>query len=250
MKIKAIIVDDEADSRDVLAMAIANYCPDIEVAQLCATPQEGITAIQNEQPDVVFLDVQMPHMSGFELLERVGEIDFEVIFVTAYDKYAIKAIKCSALDYLLKPIDIDDLLQAARKIGQRQQQTGRQQRHQALADNTKLKDGQVGQLAIPTQEGIVFLHTKDIVYCQADGNYTLIYQTGQQKTLVSKSLKEFEQTLLHSGFCRVHHAYLVNLAHIQKYIRGEGGYIVLSEGYHVDVSRRKKEEFMKLIDKV
>lgn len=252
--IKAIIIDDEQDAREALKLALARYCPEIEIAAVCDGPQPGLDAIKQIQPQVVFLDVQMPHMSGFDLLGQIEEVDFDVIFVTAYDRYAIKAIKFSALDYLLKPIDVDELQQAVNKLERNPEERGsaaeRQFQYQSVVNNAKNQMEKVQRLAIPTLEGIIFLMTDDIIYCKADGNYTEIYLKDGQKILVSKKLKDFENMLSNSGFCRVHHAALVNLMHIQKYIKGDGGYVVLNDGHHVDVSRRKKEEFLSLIDKV
>lgn len=241
--IRAIIIDDEADGRQALKLVLEKYCPEVQVLASCVSAKEGLEHIEKFRPDLVFLDVQMPELSGFDLLERVPKIDFAVIFVTAFDRYAIKAIRFSALDYLLKPIDVDELLQALRRYKQHKQY---EFQFQSVIRNIKNPTGKMEKLAIPSLEEIIFLETSDIIYCQADGNYTSIHLISKRKIFVSKKLKDFEQILTDSGFCRVHHSSLINMQHIQKYVKGDGGYVLLSEGHQVTISRRKKEEFLSL----
>ncbi|HET9279696.1 MAG TPA: LytTR family DNA-binding domain-containing protein [Flavitalea sp.] len=248
--ITAAIVDDEGDGREAIQLAIEKYCPEITIAGIYATPEAGITGIRQARPDLVFLDVQMPQMSGFDVLQQLSPISFEVIFVSAYDRYAIKAIKFSALDYLLKPVDVDDLIQAVKKVKDRLHQKGNSYQYQSVLNNIQSKSGKIEKLAIPSSNGIDFFNTSDIIYCRADGSYTTLVLKDKQNCLVSKNLKDFEHLLAESGFCRVHHSYLINLAHVQKYIKGEGGYVLLTEGHHVDISRRKKDEFLALLDRL
>lgn len=249
--INALIIDDEADAHEALRLALTKYCPDVLVQGVFETPEEGLDAIRNLQPNLVFLDVQMPRMSGFDVLQQVLPVTFDVIFVSAYDQYAIKAIKFSALDYLLKPIDIDELMHAVERV-----KTGRlssnasSHLYQSVLNNIQHKSGKIERLAIPTFEGINFFNTNDIIFCKAEGSYTTLVMQNKQSELVSKNLKDFESLLSESGFCRVHHSYLVNMKHVQKYVKGEGGYVIMTEGHHVDLSRRKKEEFLKLLDKL
>jgi two-component system, LytTR family, response regulator len=248
--ITALIVDDEVDGREAIELAIEKYCPEVSIAGIFATAESGIAGIRQIQPDLVFLDVQMPQMSGFDVLQQLSPITFEVIFVSAYDRYAIKAIKFSALDYLLKPVDVDDLIQAVKKVKERLSSRNNSYQYQSVLNNIQAKSGKLEKLAIPSANGIDFFNTGDIIYCRADGSYTTIVLKGQQNCLVSKNLKDFENLLAESGFCRVHHSYLVNLAHVQKYIKGEGGYVMLTDGHHVDISRRKKDEFLALLHKL
>ncbi len=248
--IQALIIDDEADGRDTLKMAIEKYCPEVAIQGIYATPEEGLAAIRSLKPDLVFLDVQMPHMSGFDLLQQVSPISFEVIFVTAHDQYAIKAIRFSALDYLLKPVDVDDLIHAVKKAEERLQHRSSAFQYQSVLNNIQFRTGKVEKLAVPSFDGIDFFNTDDIIYCQADGNYTMLYLKNKQTQLISRNLKDFESLLVESGFCRVHHSSLINMKHIQKYVKGEGGYVILTDNHHVDISRRKKEEFLKLLDKL
>lgn len=248
--IHTLIIDDEADGRDTLKMAIQKYCPEVSIQGIYETPEEGMAAIHNLKPDLIFLDVQMPHMSGFDLLQQLFPLSFEVIFVTAHDQYAIKAIRFSALDYLLKPVDIDDLIHAVKKAEERLQYKNSRFQYQSVLNNIQFKSGKVEKLAVPSFEGIDFFNTDDIIYCQADGNYTKLFLKNKQTHLISKNLKDFESLLATSGFCRVHHSSLINMKHIQKYVKGEGGYVILTDNYHVDISRRKKEEFLNMLDKL
>lgn len=248
--IKSIIVDDEHYGRQALQLALEKYCPEVELIAVCKGPEQALKTIRDLHPQLVFLDVQMPNMSGFDLLEQLAPINFEVIFVTSYDQYAIKAIKFSALDYLLKPLDVDDLIQAVQKAKQYMNQNGGVYRYQSVLNNIQYKTGHIEKLAVPTLEGIDFFATKDIIYCHAEGNYTTLYLTEQKNPLISKNLKEFENLLSGSGFCRVHNSYLINMQHVLKYIKGEGGYVILTGDHHVDISRRRKDAFLNLLDKI
>ena len=248
--IRAILIDDEHFGRQALAQALEKYCPQVNLLQQCASPEEGMISIQQHQPDLVFLDVQMPGMSGFDLLKEMQPVNFEVIFITAYDRYAIKAIKFSAIDYLLKPLDVDDLMQAVKRVEEKQQSIGSAQRLASVVHNLNFNEGGIEKLAVPTMEGIDFMEVSQIIFCEADRGYTNIYLKHEAPKLVSRTLKDFESILTNSGFCRVHHRYLINMKHIQKYIKGEGGYVILTDDHHVDISRRKKEEFLSLLDKL
>lgn len=242
--IRTIIIDDEADGRDALVHAIQTYCQGLEIIHVCASAPEGLEAIQQSDPQLVFLDIQMPHMSGFEVLQSLGQINFKVIFVTAHDQYAIKAIKFSALDYLLKPVDVDDLLQAIKRYEQQSELTAKDQ-FQHLFSNLSLTATQFEKLAIPSIDGVEFVPVHDIIFCQADGNYTKIHLQGGKVLLASRTLKEFELLLSEAGFCRVHHGSLINLKHISKYVKGEGGYLILAGGHEVPVARRRREALLR-----
>ena len=245
--IKTIIIDDEEDGRETLRLDLGKYCPDIELLALCESPEQGLEQIKMLQPDLVFLDVQMPKLSGFDLLERVPEINFEVIFVTSYDKYAIKAIKFSALDYLLKPVDVDDLVSAVGRVKQKQNKSVH---YKSLLANMKGRSENLSRLAIPSDNEIIMQKLEDIIYCQADSSYSTLHLVNGEKIVVSKTLKDFETILPPTDFCRIHHSSLVNMAHVVKYIRGEGGYVIMTGGQHLDVSRRKKDSFIQLLNKV
>jgi two-component system, LytTR family, response regulator len=248
--IRALIIDDEADGREGLKAAVELYCPGILLLGDYQSPELGLAAIQQFNPDLVFLDVQMPRMSGFDLLKHLSPPAFEVIFVTAHNQYAIKAIRFSALDYLLKPVDVDDLIQAVGKAAERLGQKNRAYQYQSVLNNIQFSARKIERLAVPTFDGIEFFNTDDIIYCQAEGSYTNLILQNQPARIISKNLKDFESLLAASGFCRVHHSSLINLKHVQKYVKGEGGYVILTGNYHVDISRRKKDEFLHLLDKL
>lgn len=243
--INAILIDDEPDGLEDLKEAIEKYCPDISVLGAFNLPSEGMEAIKKIKPDLVFLDVQMPGMSGFELLQKLSPVSFNVIFVSAYDRYAIKAIKFSALDYLLKPVDVDELMQAVSRV--KEHMAPAQYSVQSVLHNTQQGSGRIERLAVPSTEGIDFFDVKDIIFCKADSCYTHIYFTHHQTKIVTRVLKDFEDLLSESGFCRVHNSFLINLSHVKRYIRGEGGYAILTDDHHVDISRRRKEEFLSLL---
>ncbi|HEX5170608.1 MAG TPA: LytTR family DNA-binding domain-containing protein [Cyclobacteriaceae bacterium] len=248
--IRAIIIDDEHFGRQSLKNALAKYCSAVEVVDVCESPERGIASIKLNKPDLVFLDIQMPTMTGFDLLQQLTPISFEIIFVTSYDQYAVKAFKFSALDYLLKPINPDELKQAVNKIESRNSAVSIKNRFESLLNNLHFKAGKIERLAIPTSGGIDFFNTDDIIYCQAEGSYTTLFMINNKKEIVSKTLKEFDNLLHASGFCRVHNSTLINLKHVKKYLKGEGGYVILTEGHHADISRRKKEEFLNMLDKI
>jgi two-component system, LytTR family, response regulator len=246
--ITAILIDDETTALGSLKLAIEKYCTDVEIVGVYNSPEKGLEGIREINPDLVFLDVQMPGMSGFDVLQQASPVTFGVIFVSAHDQYAIKAIHFSALDYLLKPVDVDELIHAVNKVKGRPTQNSAYQ-YQSVINNIQLKAGKIGKLAVPSLEGIDFFDIQDIVYCKADSSYTTIILKDSEQVVVCKHLKDFENILIDAGFCRVHHSYLVNLNHVQKYIKGDGGYIVLTGNHHVAISRRKKEEFLGLYNK-
>ncbi|GAB3923675.1 LytR/AlgR family response regulator transcription factor [Larkinella terrae] len=237
--IKAVIIDDEAHCRETLSMQLEKYCPEIQVVAQFRSAPEGLRFLVEQAPDVLFLDVEMPVMNGFELLEQLTTIPFDVIFTTGYDSYAIKAIRFSALDYLLKPIDKDDLRKAVAKIKRPSEQQMAQQIELLLQ---KLDTKKVLQkIALPTNQGFEMVPIEAIIRCEADNNYThVILKTGKP-LLVSRTLKEIEELLEGSSFLRVHQSHLINLNEILRYIRGEGGYVVMSDTSSVPVSRSRKE---------
>jgi two-component system LytT family response regulator len=246
--LKAVIIDDEARSRKALQIALSDYCPSVQIAAIAETPEDGIEAIIKHKPDIVFLDVQMPGMSGFDLLSHFPEIDFDVVFITAHDHYAIKAIRFSALDYLLKPIQIDELMAAVKKAEEKKNHRHTNWQYKSLYENMRSSHSASGSIAVPTGDGLLFIKTHDIIRCEAEGNYVLIHQAGKEKILITKTLGDIEAMLDPAAFCRVHNSHLVNLAHIKKYVKGDGGYVIMSDNSTVDVSRRKKEEFMQMLN--
>lgn len=246
--INTILIDDEVDGLEDLRHSIEKYCPDISIVGTFQQPSEAIEAIKMLKPDLVFLDVQMPGMSGFELLQKISPVSFNVIFVSAYDRYAIKAIRFSALDYLLKPVDVDELIQAVSRAKERLGSEGYSL--QSALHNAQLHSGRLEKLAVPSSDGIDFLDVRDIIFCKADGCYTHIHLVNRQTKVVTKVLKEFEDILAESGFCRVHNSFLINLSHVKRYVRGEGGYAIMTDNHHVDISRRRKDEFLSSLNRL
>lgn len=243
--ISAIIVDDEAKGRLALREKIAAYCLQIQLVAEAANGKDAIQQIQQHKPQLIFLDIEMPRMNGFEMLNALAEKNFHVIFTTAYDQYAIKAIKYAAFDYLLKPVDIEELKTAVAKIDERENiQTKKQV--ELLNQNLQEPKRQLSKLAIPTPNGLLFYDINDIIYLEANSNYTNIYMANAVKITASKTLKEFEEMLPSLHFFRTHHSFLINLNCIKRYIKGDGGQIELQNGAYVEVSRRKKEEFLKI----
>jgi two-component system LytT family response regulator len=246
--LKAIIIDDEARGRKALQIALNDYCPSVQIAAIAETPQNGIEAIIQYKPDIVFLDVQMPGMSGFDLLSHFPEIDFDIVFITAHDHYAIKAIRFSALDYLLKPIQIDELMAAVKKAEEKKNHRHINWQYKSLYENMRSNHNASGSIAVPTGEGLLFIKTQSIIRCEAEGNYVMIYMVAKEKILITKTLGDIESMLDAKEFFRVHNSHLVNLSHIKKYVKGEGGYVIMSDNSVVDVARRKKEEFMQILN--
>lgn len=242
--ITAIIVDDEPYSCESLAVLLERYCPDVRVLDICYSAANALKSVAERKPNILFLDIEMPHMNGFEMLEKLPEIDFALIFTTSYDQYAIKAIRFSALDYLLKPIDQEDLRKAVQKATNNQKQVSDQQ-IRILLQKLNQPTSVINKIAIPTMEGLQMIYVDAIISCTADRNYTVIMQKNGQKLTASRTLKELEEMLDDYPFVRVHHSYLVNLNEVDKYIKGEGGYLLMSNGTTIDVSRSRKEFLLK-----
>jgi two-component system LytT family response regulator len=236
--LKAIIVDDEPDCCETLSMLLERYCPEVAVTAVCSSGAAALLTIPEQKPQLVFLDIEMPHMNGFQLLEQLPAIDFELIFTTSYDQYAIKAIRFSALDYLLKPVDREELRQAVQKVVKRQQPPLPQQLEILLQ---KLHQPATTRIAIPTLEGLQMIPVASIISCRSDSNYTTLYLKDKQKLTASRTLKEVEEMLEGLSFLRVHQSHLANLDEVTRYVRGEGGYLVMSDGSTVDVARSRKD---------
>jgi two-component system LytT family response regulator len=242
MMIRAVIVDDEEKGRLTLKNVIEKNCQNIQILDLCDSVLAATESIEKHNPDLVFLDIEMPFQNGFSLFEKFKNPTFDVIFITAYDHYAIKAIKYSAMDYLLKPVDADELKAAVAKI--KQKKTSLQlPDFELLLSNLKLK-GNSAKIAVPTFEGLQMINSTDIIKCTANESYTEIVLTSGKKIMVSRILKEYEDLLSDFNFFRVHNSCLINLAHVAKYIKGDGGYVVMIDGESVEVSRRKKNELL------
>ncbi len=246
--IKAIIVDDEPYCCEALDALLNRYCPQVKVVGICYSGKEALQEIKEQKPQLLFLDIEMPQMNGFELLQKIPDPDFDLIFTTSYDQYAIKAIRFSALDYLLKPIDRDELQAAVHKITSRNHAPLGQQL-ELLIKKINLPAAQINKIALPTMEGLQMVTVDTIISCESDSNYTIVFLKNKQKIVVSRTLKDIEEILEDYPFFRIHHSYLVNINEINKYVKGEGGYVVMSDGSVVDVSRSKKEFLLKRLSR-
>lgn len=239
--IRAIIIDDEQEGRNTIFNILNNFCENITIVAQAENVAEGVNMMNTQKPDVVFLDIQMPDGTGFDLLEKIEKVEFQVIFVTAYDQYALKAIKFSALDYILKPVDPQLLIDAVGKIKKPENDI------QTISNkiNTLLRNKNgFERITLPTFEGFRFINLKDIIRCESDNNYTQFYLNSGEKILVTKTLKEYDDNLSDLDFVRVHQSHLVNTKFVDRYIKGDGGTIIMADGAEVEVSRRRKEEFL------
>ncbi|MEO6914472.1 MAG: LytTR family DNA-binding domain-containing protein [Chitinophagaceae bacterium] len=248
--IRTIIIEDEPVSQEMLTIMLQRHADDITIIDTCSNPADGMESIARHQPDLVFLDIQMPRMNGFEMLKKIDPINFEVIFTTAYDHYAINAIKVSALDYLLKPLDDKDLAIAIEKCKERLKDKNPQQRFEHLFNNLTNKNPLDKTIALSVSDGISFVKMSDILRVEANGRYAKFYLLDKQTILVSKTLGDYEDILSANQFFRIHDSDIINLNHVKKYTRGDGGTVVLSDGTELDVARRRKDNFIKLIPKI
>lgn len=245
-KIKAILIDDELNSLQNLEKKLQEFCPDVDIVAVTQKPEEGILLIRQHQPEVVFLDIEMPRMSGFRLLEEIGEYDFDIIFTTAYNHYSIDAIRISAFDYLVKPIGIEDLQHAVERLT-KSKGTQTKEKIDILKKSLGENKSQDDKIAISTSEGIEFVPIKNILHIESKSNYSKIYLPEDKTITVSKILKDFEEMLSPYNFLRIHNSHLINLNYIKKYMRKNGGQVMLQDGTVIEISRRKKEEFLKMI---
>lgn len=239
--IDTVIIDDEMHCLETLAMLLEEHCPEVRILKTCRSAKAGIEAISSMKPELVFLDIEMPAMNGFEMLEQFADVNFAIVFTTGYDQYAIKAIRFSALDYLLKPIDPDELKSAVKKV--------HEQRHLPVAEQFQMllkqihdKDNNFNKLAIPMSEGFEIIPADQLLRCEASDNYTHLHLKNKNRLIACRTLKEIEEQLRDFNFfIRIHHSHIINLNEVTKYIRGEGGYIVLSDGTSISVSKSRKD---------
>jgi two-component system LytT family response regulator len=235
--------------RDTLSKLLARHCPQVNVLPTANGVQKGIEAILELQPDIVLLDIQMKDGTGFDLLAAFPSIEFKVIFITAYDKYAIQAFRFSAVDYLLKPVNPELLVEAVTRAGLMIQDHFNLQ-VQALEENLRTVHIQQKKMIVKTSENIFLLDLKDIISCESDSSYTTIHTASGDHIMVSKTLKEYEELLTSCGFYRVHKSYLINLSHIRRFERQDGGSIVLTNDIKIPVASRKREEMLELLEKL
>ncbi|MBN3036640.1 MAG: response regulator transcription factor [Bacteroidales bacterium] len=244
MQLRAVIIDDEKHSLESTDILIRRVCPCITIAGQANTPEQGIVIIESLKPDLVFLDIAMPRMNGFELLQSVTFRDFEVIFTTAFNDFAIKAFKVNAIDYLLKPIEPEELVKAVEKVKVKLEKNLHMQRLDEIIHRLGSGGMKRSKLALPVEGRIAMIEFDSVIYCESDGNYTRLHLDGDKKIMVSRTLKDIERMLPHPLFVRIHHSHLVNINHVTDYIRGEGGEVLLSNGIQLRVSRNRKDTLL------
>lgn len=246
MIMNALIIDDEVKGAELLQLLLEMVSPEVKVIGICNSGKDGIEKIKLLKPDIIFLDINMPGMSGFEMLNKIKDIDFEIIFTTAYDEYAIKAFKVNAADYLLKPIDSDELVNAIKKVQNLLTKKVESPliKMEDLLKVLKPDKAPNDRLPINTNDGIIFVPYDEIQYLIANSNYTDIFLENGKKYTATKTLKDFEDTIPDTIFYRIHNAHMVNIKHVAKYVRGDGGYVIMLNGESLEVSRRKKAEFL------
>ena len=247
--IKAVIIDDEMHCRKTLSILLKEYCPEVQVLDQCSDAENGIESIKKFKPDVVFLDIEMPGMNGFDMLEQFSEIPFAVIFTTGYDQYAIKAFRYYAIDYLLKPIEPKELINAVHKV-QASKQVPATDQFQLLLNKINKREEVLPKIPVPTSDGYELIPVEDVLYCEAKDNYTYFFLKNKKKTIASRMLGDVEKEFIDFPFfVRVHNSYIVNIREVKKYVRGEGGYLIMSDESTVNVSRSRKEHLLQWFKK-
>ena len=241
MSIRCVIIDDEPNNIENLGLLLGQYCPDSEVAATAMNADDGMAAVQQQQPALVFLDIQMPRKSGFDMLKTFSEINFEIIFITAYDQYGIQAIKFSALDYLLKPINIQELKAAVEKARNKINAKQKNTSIENLLQYIKSGDKHIPKIALPTLNEIMYVRIDDIIHCEASNNYTLFYLQNAERILVCKTLKEFAELLAPHHFIRTHQSHLINLHFVKSLLKEDGGTLLLTDQTKVPISRQNRD---------
>lgn len=241
-KLRTLIIDDEINLVDSLELMLKEYCPKIDVIAKETSFKAGVESVIKNEPDLIFLDIEMPHGTGFDLLQKIPERKFEVIFVTPYSEYAIKAIKFSALDYILKPVNITELINAVNKVTEQKLKATFHERFQSLTEN--IQNEKFNKIAIPTSDGLEYIEISKIISIEADGRYSKILLLNGKKLYVSRNIGEFEDLLSENGFYRIHKSHLVNLSHVIKYSRTDGGLVEMSDSTSFPLSRNKKDGFL------
>jgi two-component system, LytTR family, response regulator len=247
MKYKALIVEDEVRSRDFLRNLVTEFCPQVSVEGTAANVEDAVAFINGQSPDIVFMDIEMQTGTGFDVLQQVKQRNFHVIFTTAYDHYAIKAIRFSAVDYLLKPINLEELQAAVAKAVENIQQKEEGNKIDLLIKNLKRPAGEDFSISLSTSDGIEFVQLSTIIRLEANGPYTTFFMKDGRKIMVSKNLKEYEMLLTDHGYFRVHNSHIINLKEVRKMVKTDGGYAVMNDDSMIAISPKKKDEFMQLM---
>jgi two-component system, LytTR family, response regulator len=243
-KLRTVIIDDEPDAVGFINSIVTEYCPELEVVGTAGNVSSGVTEINLKKPDLIFLDVEMPNGTGFDLLAQYPEKDFDVVFITAFNHYAIKAIKFSAVDYILKPININDFIEAVKKVIHKRKENSGPGNDAIKALMENIRSSPPSRLAIPTSDGMEYLNPRDIIRIESDRSYSWFFIAGNRKVLVSRHLKEFQEMLGDRNFFRPHNSHLINLKFVKKFIRKDGGYIEMQDGSNIPISRGRKDLFL------
>lgn len=247
-KFTVVVIDDEAKARRIMESLINEHCPQLQIVDMADDVLTGVKAIQKHKPDIVFLDIEMPGYTGFQLLDFFDDIQFNVIFATAYSEYALQAFQVSAVDYLLKPIQIDQLQSAVEKAIRLTNNNQTKERLDVLKENFEHKS--IKKIALPMSHGLTFVPLEDILYLEADGSYTNVFLKDGNKLLISKKIKDFEQMLnIENRFFRTHRSFIVNLDYIKQYVKQDGGHVVMDNNAVVQIARDRKEEFSQIISR-
>ncbi len=244
--IRAVIIDDEPNSIETLRWKVENFCPQLSIQKTFSDPVEALSYLREHETDLIFLDIEMPNLSGFDVLEALGDITFDVIFTTAYDQYGIQAVKFSALDYLLKPVRNKELIEAVERHIEKSGKSNSGMQIASLLENLKSESvtGLPDKITLATKESLELVSPSEITHCESDSNYTMVYLTDGRKKLISRTLREFEDMLTPFNFFRTHNSYLVNMNEVREYVKTDGGYIVLKNKQKVPVSKSKRERLM------
>jgi two-component system LytT family response regulator len=243
--IRAVLIDDETDSIRVLRKLLETYCPQVEVVGTAEGVETGLAVIQATHPDVLFLDIEMTQGNAFDLLNQLRPVAFQVIFVTAFDNYAIRAFKYSAVDYLLKPVDIDELVSAVGRVAERSQQRNIIDQMQVFLDNMGTYSLSQQKMAVPTVDGLIFINLREVVRLEAKSSYTQIKLENGEVVMATRTIEDYEDILPETLFCRIHNSHIINLQKIEKYHKGRGGYVILEDGSEIEVASRRRQEFLR-----
>lgn len=248
INISCMILDDEARNAQLLTKMLAGYCPQVQVLATETDARKGLTMIRELQPQLLFLDIEMPHLNGFEMLKQLEPVQFEVIFVTAYSHYAVEAFEHHAIGYLTKPINTEKLISVVNTAADKIEQKAFNRNLFSLIESSG-KNAQSQKIPLSTSNGLVFVKLADIMYCESNGNYTTFFLNDGKSILVSRQLGEYEKLLPDADFTRIHDKYIINLSYIREYIKGSGGDVVLENGKELPVASRRKDDFLSRFEK-
>ena len=246
--IRVIIVDDEPKNRKILRSLLTDFCPEVAIVGEAASAEEALTLIDETPPDLLLLDIEMPRGNAFDLLDQLMPVKFEIIFITAFDEYTLKAFRYSALDYLLKPVDIQELKTAVKKASEKISLKSINKQLANLLQNVQSPGMIAPKIALPTQDGFIFQSTREIVRFEARGNYTYVFTSEGNKHVSSRTIRQYEEMLPESLFFRIHNSHIINLNYIKKYNKGRGGLVIMSDGSQLEVATRRKDAFLALFE--